>query len=281
MPDPSLASSAAMRAFKVSFSSRAVRAISLTASNSSRLTTSRSRRTRSAWLRNIVSNSRRTPDATPAASFMSLAISSKKRLVVWVIACLGFELNRLTTMGTVCLARKGSRHAPLISCKGAALSVAWAARPGRRPYSVRYWQHRQRAPAAALRTSALRPHSGLTALAPCPHHPGLRESPDVALCPPLPRDRPRARQLWADRHPLVCARLHRRHTLGLVLCARDHRARAALAVARAHHRQRLRRFRAVGDARHYPRRAHRLRAVLQSQLFRHTPTGELPTLEGP
>ena len=48
---------------------------------------------RSAWLRNIVSNSRRTPDATPAASFMSLAISSKKRLVVWVIAGLGFEFK--------------------------------------------------------------------------------------------------------------------------------------------------------------------------------------------
>src|SRR5262245_56439494 len=42
-PEPSLASSAAMRAFKASFSSRASRAISLTASNSSRLTTSRSR----------------------------------------------------------------------------------------------------------------------------------------------------------------------------------------------------------------------------------------------
>src|SRR5262247_22659 len=54
-----------------------------------------------------------------------------------------------------------------------------------KPYSVRYWQHRQRAPAAALRTSALRPHSGLTSLARCPHHPGLRESPDVALCPSL------------------------------------------------------------------------------------------------
>src|SRR5262249_7618383 len=77
-------------AFKASFSSRASRAISLTASNSSRLTTSRSRKMRSAWLRNMVSNSRRTPEATPAASFISRAISSKKRLLVWVIAGLGF-----------------------------------------------------------------------------------------------------------------------------------------------------------------------------------------------
>ena len=41
---PSLASSTAIRAFRASFSSRASRAMSLTASNSSRLTMSRSRR---------------------------------------------------------------------------------------------------------------------------------------------------------------------------------------------------------------------------------------------
>src|SRR5882762_5088131 len=40
---------------------------------------------RSACVRIMVSNSRRTPPATPAASFISLPTSSKKRLVVWVI----------------------------------------------------------------------------------------------------------------------------------------------------------------------------------------------------
>src|SRR5258708_11433649 len=59
--------------------------MSLTASNSSRLTRSRSRNQRSAWLRNSVSTSRRTPCATPAASFISRAISSKNRLLVWVM----------------------------------------------------------------------------------------------------------------------------------------------------------------------------------------------------
>ena len=89
LPTPSFASSAAIRAFSASFSSRASRAMSLTASNSSRLTRSRSRSQRSAWVLTRVSNSRRTPWATPAASFISRATSSKKRLVVWVMTCLG------------------------------------------------------------------------------------------------------------------------------------------------------------------------------------------------
>src|SRR5882757_2598760 len=83
---PSLASSTAMRAFSASFSSRANRAMSLTASNSSRLTISRSRRIFSAWLRTTVSTSRLTPWAAPAASFIRRPISSKNRLLVWVIA---------------------------------------------------------------------------------------------------------------------------------------------------------------------------------------------------
>src|SRR5258706_14240533 len=83
---PSLASSALMRAFSVSFSSRASRAISLAASNSSRLTMSRSRRIFSAWLRTTVSISRLTPWAAPAASFIRRPISSKNRLLVWVIS---------------------------------------------------------------------------------------------------------------------------------------------------------------------------------------------------
>src|SRR5258708_14779782 len=80
------ASSAAMRAFSASFSSRASRAMSLTASNSSRLTMSRSRRIFSAWLRTTVSTSRLTPWAAAAASFIRRPISSKNRLLVWVIA---------------------------------------------------------------------------------------------------------------------------------------------------------------------------------------------------
>src|ERR1700744_2780758 len=84
-PPPSLASSAAIRVFNASFSSRARRAMSLTASNSSRLTMSRSRRILSAWLRTTASTSRLTPCAAPAASFIRRPISSKNRLLVWVI----------------------------------------------------------------------------------------------------------------------------------------------------------------------------------------------------
>src|SRR3954449_5087690 len=83
---PSLASSAEMRAFRASFSSRARRAMSLTASNSSRLTRSMSRRNFSAWVRITVSNSRLTPCAAPAASFIRRPISSKNRLLVWVMS---------------------------------------------------------------------------------------------------------------------------------------------------------------------------------------------------
>src|SRR4051812_1848817 len=75
-----------MRSFSASFSSRARRAMSLTASNSSRLTISRSRRIFLAWLRTTVSTSRFTPWAAPAASFIRRPDSSKKRVLVWVIA---------------------------------------------------------------------------------------------------------------------------------------------------------------------------------------------------
>src|SRR5262245_23801642 len=90
---PSLASRTAMRVFSASFSSRARRAMSLTASNSSRLTTSRSRRNFSAWLRITVSNSRFMPCAAPAASFIRRPISSKNRLLVWVMAKLRLRRN--------------------------------------------------------------------------------------------------------------------------------------------------------------------------------------------
>ncbi len=62
------------------------------------------------------------------------------------------------------------------------------------------------------------------------------------------------------------------------------RARSSAAsgcgAAGAADRHRLRRFRAVGDARHHPRRAHRLRAVLQSELFRRASARDLAALEG-
>src|SRR5262245_946169 len=96
---PSLASSVARRAFSASFSSRASRAMSLTASNSSRLTRSRSRSHFSAWFLNIVSNSRLTPWATPAASFIRRATSSKKRLVVWVMGGLQADFATLPDGG--------------------------------------------------------------------------------------------------------------------------------------------------------------------------------------
>src|SRR6267142_2160677 len=106
---PSLASRAAIRVFSASFSSRASRAMSLTASNSSRLTMSRSRRIFSAWLRTTVSTSRLTPWAAPAASFIRRPISSKNRLLVWVISGIserlqGADMSRQWRSG-----RRGSR----------------------------------------------------------------------------------------------------------------------------------------------------------------------------
>ena len=67
--------------------------------------------------------------------------------------------------------------------------------------------------------------------------------------------------------PLVCAGLYRRHPARLALCARADPQRAAVGRAGAADARRLRRFRALGDARHHPRRPHRLRAVLQPGAF--------------
>ena len=89
-----------------------------TASNSSRLTTSRSLRIRSAWVRNRVSNSRRTPWATPAASFISRATSSKNRLLVWVIGVSGQTIPQTMAI------RPGDRKSRIT----ALLSVATAGR---------------------------------------------------------------------------------------------------------------------------------------------------------
>ena len=111
------ASKAATRALSSSFSSRARRAISLTASNSSRVTTSSSRIRRSAWARNRVSTSRRIPCAAPAASFINRAISSKKRLWSEPSACLRECGSRMQTMQNGASPRAAARcHAVPASC---------------------------------------------------------------------------------------------------------------------------------------------------------------------
>ncbi|CUW93579.1 hypothetical protein AGR1C_Cc50234 [Agrobacterium fabacearum TT111] len=84
----SFASRASMRARNASFSSRALIAISRTASNSSRLTTSRLFSQRSACACKAASASLRIPCAAPAASVISLANSSRKRLVPVVLMAL-------------------------------------------------------------------------------------------------------------------------------------------------------------------------------------------------
>ncbi|CDX63444.1 hypothetical protein MPL3365_90093 [Mesorhizobium plurifarium] len=75
----SLASSASTRVASWMLSSLALTAISRTASNSSRCTTSMEFSMRSACARNAVSTSRRTPCAAPAASVMIFANSSRMR----------------------------------------------------------------------------------------------------------------------------------------------------------------------------------------------------------
>ena len=80
-------------------------------------TTSRSRRMRSAWLRNSVSNSRRTPCAMPAASFINRAASSKNRFVVctmspptWSACRASSAACHAQTMAMVRRGRKGRRR---------------------------------------------------------------------------------------------------------------------------------------------------------------------------
>src|ERR1700756_5159569 len=83
-----------------------MRVMSLTASNSSRLTTSRSRRIFSAWARQSVSTSFFMPCAAPAASFIRRPIWSKKGLVVWVMK----QLRGPTVCATVLSAENGDRR---------------------------------------------------------------------------------------------------------------------------------------------------------------------------
>src|SRR5581483_5283730 len=147
---------------------------------SSRVITSRSRRTRSAWVLNIVSNSRRTPWATPAASFISRAISSKIRLLVCIV---------------------------VISARAESLSRK-NGDPGLGPQGLR---------PGNVKTSCSNPDA-LTSL-PCWPHDGASAGKHhhAAFRPAISRFRPRDRFLRAFRHPLVCAGLYRRHPARLAL----------------------------------------------------------------
>ena len=71
----------------------------------------------------------------------------------------------------------------------------------------------------------------------------------------------------ADRDPLVCAGLYRRHRAGLDLCARADQEREAVGRAGADLAAADGRFHPVGHDRHHPRRPHRLCAVLQSAVL--------------
>src|SRR5262249_43388406 len=71
---------------------------------------------RSAWLRMTVSNSRLTPWAAPAASFIRRPISSKNRLVVWVIAKLSALLRGAKTMAMRALEFKPAMSVVALSC---------------------------------------------------------------------------------------------------------------------------------------------------------------------
>ena len=85
-----------------------------------------------------------------------------------------------------------------------------------------------------------------------------------SLVIPYPAFDPVLIQLGPFADPLVRAGLYLRHPARLGLRARARSATETVGRHGADDRRRLRRFRAVGDARHHPRRPHRLRAVLQS-----------------
>ena len=92
--------------------------------------------------------------------------------------------------------------------------------------------------------------------------------PFMPLSPDFPAFDPVLVQLGPFADPLVCARLYRRHPARLGLCARADPQRALWGGPAPMTARRFRRFRALGDARHHPRRPHRLRAVLQPGAFR-------------
>ena len=100
------------------------------------------------------------------------------------------------------------------------------------------------------------------------------------LVPAISRLRSGADHDRAVPDPLVCAGLYRRHPARLALCARADPQRAPVGRTGAADGRRLRRFRALGDARHHPRRPDRLRAVLQSGAFPRAPARGRAALEG-
>ena len=89
------------------------------------------------------------------------------------------------------------------------------------------------------------------------------------------RDRDRA-----DRDPLVCAGLYRRHRAGVDLRPRADQERKAVGRAGADHAAAARRFHPLGHGRHHPRRPHRLRAVLQSPVLHPASRRNFRTVEG-
>ena len=95
------------------------------------------------------------------------------------------------------------------------------------------------------------------------HKPGADALPHHRLSG-VRSDRDRDR---ADRDPLVCAGLYRRHRAGLDLCALADQERKAVGRAGADLAAAARRFHPLGHARHHPRRPHRLCAVLQSPVL--------------
>ena len=106
---------------------------------------------------------------------------------------------------------------------------------------------------------------------------GVTDAPPRA---PVSRHRPGADFDRPVHDPLVCARLHLRHPARLAVRPRHHPQRTAVGRSSADQRHRLRRLRALGHARHHPRRPARLRAVLQSGALRGAPAGDLAALAG-
>ena len=96
----------------------------------------------------------------------------------------------------------------------------------------------------------------------------------------LSRVRPDRHCDRADRDPLVCAGLYRRHRAGMDLRARADQERQAVGRTGADHAAATRRFHPVGHARHHPRRPHRLCAVLQSAVLHAASRGDPGAVEG-
>src|SRR5262249_41322990 len=160
-----------------------------------------------------VSNSRRTPWATPAASFIRRATSSKNRLVVWVITASRTYSRRQWGFGVrPARPRKPARKAAQAGPQGR------ASRPAR-----------PRRPAGAL--TVPRP-GGITGT-------DLR-APNAVTRHPVSEHRSGTDPDRAVRPALVRARLHHGHPARLDVRAGDHPDGAVLGRAGADDGRRLR-----------------------------------------